>query len=501
MARSSPRPRPPLESELAIGRPFPTFDVIDYSRSTRGRRHAVAILVVAILVVAAFQVFPLRDVTLVAGDQTVQVRSTFGDQEAALDAAAVELAPGDRLYVARTGSQSAVAVQRATPLLVVADGAEIEVRTTARTVAGALALADVEVRDRDRIFVGGARTAPDAEIGGIVSTVAAAYAEGQPVRIEVVRALPSLPAAGAAPGDLLAGPPSQLPALEGAAGNGVLTVLTDPFPSSYFGDSAPEMQILSESLRDLPSLILVSLNVGGRTETVGTHAATVGAILESRGIELGEHDRISHRLDAPVTSDMELVVLRVEKVIEEYLEYTPHTMYWRDDHTLPPGEVRVVEGTPGEVRVWEEVVYENGAEVTRDPHSAVIMSRPVAGEYLRGPVAEDGVSPVVVDDYDGPYRERLRVWATWYNATHGWAPPGDPAYGITFTGVPLEYGICAVDPDYIPLGTRFYVPGYGECLAADTGGLINGYDVDLGFPEGHAPEPWHTGYVHIYILD
>ncbi len=502
MARSLPRPRPPIESELAIGRSFPTFDVIDYSRSTRGRRHAVAILVVAILVVAAFQVFPLRDVTLVAGDKTVQVRSTFGDQEAALDAAAVELAPGDRLHVARAGDQSAFAVQRATPLVVVVDGAEIEVRTTARTVAGALALADVEVRDRDRIFVGGTRTAPGAELGGVVSGAVAASAEGQPVRIEVVRALPSLPAAGTPTGDLLAGPSSQLPALEGAAGNPVLTVLADPFPSSYFGDSTPpEARVLYEALRDLPSLRLINLNVGGRSETVGTHAATVGAILESLGIELGEHDRISHRLDAPVTHDMELVVLRVEKVIEEHTQYTSARMYWRDDHTLPPGEVRVVEGTPGEVRVWEEVVYENGAEVSRDPHSAVIVSKPVAGEYLRGPVAEDGVSPIVVDDYDGPYRERLRVWATWYNATHGWAPPGDPAYGITFSGVPLEYGICAVDPDYIPLGTRFYVPGYGECLAADTGGLIDGYDIDLGFPEGHAPEPWHTGYVHIYILD
>ena len=429
------------------------------------------------------------------------MRSAFGDQEAALDAAAVELAPGDRLHVARTGDQSAVAVQRATPLVVVVDGAAIEVRTTARTVAGALALADVEVRDRDRIFVGGARTAPDAELGGAVSGAVVAAAEGQPVRIEVVRALPSLPAAGTPRGDPLAGASSQLPALEGAAGNSVLTVLSDPFPSSYFGDSTPELQVLSDALRDLPGLRLISLNVGGRAETIGTHVLTVGALLESLGIELGEYDRISHRLDAPVTHDMELVVLRVEKVIEEYREYTPARMIWRDDHTLPPGEVRVIEGTPGEVRVWEEVVYENGAEVSREPHSAVLVSKPVAGEHLRGPVAEDGVSPVVVDDYDGPYRERLRVWATWYNATHGWAPPGDPAYGITFSGVPLEYGICAVDPDYIPLGTRFYVPGYGECLAADTGGLINGYDVDLGFPEGHAPEPWHTGYVHIYILD
>jgi uncharacterized protein YabE (DUF348 family)/3D (Asp-Asp-Asp) domain-containing protein len=505
LARSLPRPPAALESQLAIGRSFTASGIIDYSRSTRGRRHAIAILVVALLVVLGFQVFPLHDVTLVAGDQTVQVRSTFGDQEAALEAAAVELAPGDRLHVARMGDQSAVAVQRATPLIVVADGAQIEVRTTARTIAGALALADIEVRDRDRIFAGGLRTAPGAELEGIVGGTVEAASQGQPVRIEVVRALPRRLEAGAPADGLAAGPSAQPPALEAAAGEPVLSVLTDPFPAPYLKGAFPsgpaEAQILSEALRDLPSLRLVNLNIGGRQETLGTLAVTVAGILDSLGVELGELDRISHPLDAPVTEGMEVVILYVEKVIEEHVQYTEAKMYWRDDHTLLPGEIRRVEGTPGEVRVWEEVVYENGAEVSRDPHSAVIVSKPVAGEILKGPVAEDGVSPVVVDDYAGPYREKIRVWATWYNATHGWAPPGSPAYGITFTGVPLEYGICAVDPDYIPLGTRFHVPGYGECLAADTGGLINGYDIDLGFPEGHAPEPWHTGYVNIYILD
>jgi 3D (Asp-Asp-Asp) domain-containing protein len=65
----------------------------------------------------------------------------------------------------------------------------------------------------------------------------------------------------------------------------------------------------------------------------------------------------------------------------------------------------------------------------------------------------------------------------------------------------VGYGICAVDPTVIPLGTRFYVPGYGTCLAADTGGLVKGMTVDLGFPEEAGNNPWATQTLDIYILD
>ena len=45
---------------------------------------------------------------------------------------------------------------------------------------------------------------------------------------------------------------------------------------------------------------------------------------------------------------------------------------------------------------------------------------------------------------------------------------------ITATGLPAVRGIAAVDPDVIPLGTRLFIPGYGEAIAADTGGAIVG---------------------------
>ena len=48
--------------------------------------------------------------------------------------------------------------------------------------------------------------------------------------------------------------------------------------------------------------------------------------------------------------------------------------------------------------------------------------------------------------------------------------------GSTATGLPTGPGIVATDPSVIPLGTRMTIPGYGEGVAADTGGAVQGPD-------------------------
>lgn len=53
--------------------------------------------------------------------------------------------------------------------------------------------------------------------------------------------------------------------------------------------------------------------------------------------------------------------------------------------------------------------------------------------------------------------------------------------GSTATGVPTSPGVVAVDPTVIPLGTRMYVPGYGEGVAADTGSAVKGRTIDVWF--------------------
>ena len=49
----------------------------------------------------------------------------------------------------------------------------------------------------------------------------------------------------------------------------------------------------------------------------------------------------------------------------------------------------------------------------------------------------------------------------------------------TATGTWPSRGTIAVDPAIIPLGTRLYVEGYGEGIAEDTGGAIQGEIIDL----------------------
>jgi 3D (Asp-Asp-Asp) domain-containing protein len=54
--------------------------------------------------------------------------------------------------------------------------------------------------------------------------------------------------------------------------------------------------------------------------------------------------------------------------------------------------------------------------------------------------------------------------------------------GHTATGIPVGWGVVAVDPALIPLGTRMTIPGYGEGVAADTGSAVRGAMIDLWFP-------------------
>lgn len=73
--------------------------------------------------------------------------------------------------------------------------------------------------------------------------------------------------------------------------------------------------------------------------------------------------------------------------------------------------------------------------------------------------------------------------------------------GITAIGLRARKGIVAVDPRVIPLGTKLYIPGYGEALAADTGGWIKGNRIDLCFET--MPECYRYGRrkIKIYLVE
>ena len=71
------------------------------------------------------------------------------------------------------------------------------------------------------------------------------------------------------------------------------------------------------------------------------------------------------------------------------------------------------------------------------------------------------------------------------------------------TNESVTWGVCAVDTDvirpYKDTRSKFYVPGYGPCKAADTGGAVKGKMIDLGF-EDISKGWWSRRYTDIYTF-
>lgn len=60
----------------------------------------------------------------------------------------------------------------------------------------------------------------------------------------------------------------------------------------------------------------------------------------------------------------------------------------------------------------------------------------------------------------------------------------------TASGLPLGWGTVAVDTRVFPFGTKMYIPGYGDGVAADRGSAIIGKIIDVWFPTCAQARAW-----------
>lgn len=73
--------------------------------------------------------------------------------------------------------------------------------------------------------------------------------------------------------------------------------------------------------------------------------------------------------------------------------------------------------------------------------------------------------------------------------------------GWTASGTRLRKGIIATDPGFIPMGTRVYIPDYGEAVAEDQGSSIVGNIIDIAFDTYEEACAFGRQDIEIYILD
>ncbi len=307
------------------------------------------------------------------------------------------------------------------------------------------------------------------------------------------------------------------------------------------------------------------------TKTIKTHTSSVDKLLESEGISVSEADRLNVAPDAAVNDNDAIVLTRgkkikiktnqgeqfvnvtkadatdalveagyipgerdeitqngdtIELVEVSYREETqkesiPFDTEYIDDYDLPEGETKVIfEGYEGIKEITSQVIYRDGVEfyrevigedITAEPGNKVIAkgaAKPSTPEPAK-PVFKASAKSSSSDSTTGTingrrYKKKINMTATAYST----APSENGGYSVSAMGSPLDYGIVAVDPSVVPLGSTVYVTSadgswtYGVASAEDTGGAIKGNTIDLCYSDKTS---WMSGFGRrscvVYILE
>ena len=130
---------------------------------------------------------------------------------------------------------------------------------------------------------------------------------------------------------------------------------------------------------------VVEITVADETKEVLTSGGTVQDVLNNAGVEVGEDDKVSPKLDQNINDDTAITVTIVEKTEvteEETVEFETTT---KNDSSLEKGKTKTdTEGVNGTANVTYEIVTENGEEVEKTEISREVTKEPTNEVILRG---------------------------------------------------------------------------------------------------------------------
>lgn len=242
----------------------------------------------------------------------------------------------------------------------------------------------------------------------------------------------------------------------------------------------------------------LQVRVSYRGELLNLYSSgeTVGQLLDRLGLTIGEEDVLSHGLDLPVYDGMELQIDRVVTRRETYATTIPYETTYCNAPSIPAGSDAVLtRGRDGELLCTADVTYRNGIEQERKVLSEDVTIAAVAqvigvgtGEAIDGSV-DPNAKPIIGDGYIRlPTGEILTYTKTDTVRATGYTHTDAGCDMITATGTTVRRGTVAVDPRFIPYGTRMFIVSndgevvYGIAVAEDCGGAIKRDRMDLYFP-------------------
>lgn len=243
----------------------------------------------------------------------------------------------------------------------------------------------------------------------------------------------------------------------------------------------------------------VKLVLGKETLDLDVVGATVADALVAVGANPGAGLQIEPALDTPLRSGMTITATNVVVRVLEETVAVPYKSVTRNDAGLAYGKrVVATKGVAGKALRVYQVLVVDGVAGARTLKAETVVTPPVDEVVLVGTrrgasrVSRAGVGTLAAAAPKGG--RQLTVVTTAY------APGTDGVDHVTATGARAGYGIIAVDPHVIPLGTRLYVPGYGYGIAADTGGAIHGNRIDLCYDTRAEALAWGRRTVTIIVL-
>ena len=235
-----------------------------------------------------------------------------------------------------------------------------------------------------------------------------------------------------------------------------------------------------------------TLKIKTAEDNVKNMIAAENDYLKSQGIVFEEGvDEVTPSLDSKIKKDTKVTIVDVEIVNEVALEKINYDTITEEDNNLDYGTHNVRQaGSEGQKEVTYKIVKKDGKDVSKN-----IISSKVVKEPVNKIVAEGTARVVATRSGNQRYKDVIYCESTAYC--------GD---GITATGTVPVYNpggrsTIAVDPRVIPLGSLVYVEGYGEAIAADTGGVILGNIIDVFVDSEGQAMSWGRKYnVPVYIL-